>query len=221
VDDRKQVEERLIELLKIRLGVPDEAILLDPVFTNAKGVQGCRPDVVIIDPATKEALAILEVKSRLTEDKKAKYREQVASYADIDPERRLPTYLVTGKDDGGVRFDLLTQENDFEEVGENAIPTYASLKASNITVKLNAVQIEQKRSADSFRMLCNLAAILSMILFALDVYFKDFHKPPFELLNSSRMILLGAVAALIIIPYAQKFKGLGIEYERIVSSAKN
>ena len=35
-----------------------------------------------------------------------------------------------------------------------------------------------------------------------------------ELLTTERMALLGACVALVVIPFAQKFKGLGIEWEK-------
>jgi hypothetical protein len=38
------------------------------------------------------------------------------------------------------------------------------------------------------------------------------------ILNTERMAILGACVALIIIPFAQKFKGLGIEFEKATQS---
>lgn len=37
----------------------------------------------------------------------------------------------------------------------------------------------------------------------------------FNFLTTERMALLGACVALIVIPFAQKFKGLGIEWEKV------
>ncbi len=73
-------------------------------------------------------LAIFEVKPEFKEKHAGKYLLQVQSYADIDEERGVPTYLVTSDVVGtGLSFYEFTRENSFRKVSPHDVPTYNNL----------------------------------------------------------------------------------------------
>jgi hypothetical protein len=173
---------------------------------------------MVIDLDHREPLAVYEVKGEsLSEPPSPKWVTQLLSYALIKKDRSIPVYLVTPSAEGdGLCFHRFTEKNEFEEVVSATLPAYERLRAVRIAADMARVKRETEQTKDNFaRICCALAVIILLIVmgdFLLD--FKDV-----QLLTANRMILIGVVVALVIIPFAQKFKGFGIEYERLRSSS--
>lgn len=67
-------------------------------------------------------------------------------------------------------------------------------------------------------MLSTLLAIFLFLLAVIDFLFAQYG---ITLFTTERMALVGGAVGLLILPYAQKFKGLGIEWERVISTKED
>lgn len=211
-----EVERRLVAYL-MEQGFPEEIIVFDPEYRSQEGTLKGRPDIVIVGGDTLVPLAILEVKSELTDDKKDRIRAQVDSYASLFQD--VPTYLVTtGSDDSGITFYRYDKKSkEFDELGSGQpFPSLDMLAVQRIAANQAAivsVQMEQKSTSKGLHWLCFMLASLSILLAIADLLCKQLLN--LELLNASRLGLVGAAIGLSLLPFAQKFKGLGFEYERL------
>lgn len=211
-----EIKSSLLKFLKSK-GFSDESLLLDASFTNSKGVTNVRPDIVGIDPGSKELLVIFEIKKELTEDKRAKYVSQVQLYAEIDKNRNIPVYLVTN----GVPliFHLFTKQNIFEQVNSEAIQSFEQYRAGVYAQKINNAQNDVQHSSDNFRILCIALAIILVFITVGDSLLEN-SRLKISLITANRLILIGIIVALLVFPYLQKFKGFGIEIERLRTESK-
>ena len=209
------VEEQLVDWLTREKGFDRSYLLEDPTFTNSKGLTNVRPDVVAIDGSTGDPVAIFEVKSELTADRRAKCIAQLVSYAEIDKDRSIPVFLVAASTSGpGIEFHKLTDDNELEEVVGPALPNYHQFRAAILAPKLIGARQEAKKMKDHFQLLCIGVSVALLLIGVVDFFLE---RRGVELLTTNRMILLGTAVALLVIPYAQRFKGLGIEYERLAA----
>ena len=206
------VEETFISHLKSR-DFSEASILREPEFETAYGSIVARPDLVVVDPGSTEPLAIFEVKSQLDARKQHKYLLQIGSYSDLFPSA--PTYLVTsGSGELGFQIYLFDRKSrSFTSIRAEALPSHADLveaygasKAAEVVERKSS----RKRASTQLRWICwSLAAVCGALGVA------DFVWDSKEILNSSRLAVLGVVVGLVILPFAQRLKLLGFEYERV------
>jgi hypothetical protein len=216
----RDVETRLVEFLVGR-GYPAASIVHDPEFKGPDGALRARPDLIIIDPATHAPLAVLEVKSEFKNEAKDRYRAQVESYAALF--EHLPTFLVTGRSPSEIEFRRYNRESrDLDPVEIVDFPSLEALIGEVITRRQGAIAAvveEQKKTSRSLHWRCYSLAGIAIVLAVVDFYLSHYLK--IEFFNPTRLTLLGAAIGLLLIPYVQKFKGLGFEYERLTEPKKN
>jgi len=205
-----QVEKALRDFLVDKKGFRVNDLLEDPIYTNADGISGVRPDLVGVDPKLREPIAIFEVKSEYRE-KDAKHINQVRSYFRIDSEGRTPVYLVVGPPTDIQFYKYSDDTNTLEPINKDQLPTAGQFRASRFDPQLAEIRRKADQTRDSLKIACWLAAACLIILAIAD-FICSFYE--ISILTAERMALIGGAVAAIIIPYAQKFKGLGIEYER-------
>jgi hypothetical protein len=208
-----EIENKLVKFLVEDRGFDRKILLFDPTYTNTEGITNVRPDLVGIESNSKEPIVIFEVKTSLTEDKEAKYISQLLSYAKIDKHRAIPVYLVIAGEYLTLEFYKFNDDNELEPIDSSDIPTYGDFLRAKLAPKLPNLKKESESEKRKFKLLCFTIALLAFILVILDIYLSQ--KINFELLTIGRIALIGTAIALLLIPYAQKFKGLGIEYERL------
>jgi hypothetical protein len=214
------VEERLVGFLHER-GFPEAAIVRDPEFKTPDGQPRARPDLVLTNPDTREPLTILEVKSDLRSDKHDRIRAQVESYAQIFSD--IPTYLVTdGPEPLKLAFYRFNRETkQLEEFSPEKFPSLPAMLGERITarqVAIASVTKEREDTSRTFYWFCFLLAAMAFFTAVTDFYLKEAHS--IELLTAPRLGLIGAAFGIAILPFVQKFKGLGIEYERLTHESK-
>ena len=99
--------------------------------------------------------------------------------------------------------------NDSEN-GVTLIPTFPSFNSLLTGGRAqNKVEAKSKsnRVTDSFSLACRLSAFVVSIILVLDIV--GLYK-----FSSQQLTLLGIFIGLLVIPYAAKFKLLGMEFER-------
>lgn len=203
-----EAEKKFSEHL-LSLGYTKDSILYEPVFFANDGSRTYRPDFAIIDPEKKEYLAIIEIKAdRLINNEEV--LNQLKKYRHAIGNKKIPLFLVAVSSipNNPLPFALysLSEAGDLVKSDFNLFPTFRALTAEESAVRKNDIRQKKTETMDTFqRVSWFLAAVLFLIVIA-DI--------KFHFLTTERMALLGASVALIVIPFAQKFKGLGIEWEK-------
>lgn len=212
ISDSK-IERELSEYL-IKIGYPKDSIVYEPAFPSKDGRRVYRPDFLIIDPITKERLALIEVKGLDRIDSESTYR-QLLTYREAIGSDTIPLFMVTpsSSNDAIFPFDLYVfgENGDLIKSDFALFPTFPALSAEEVAERKSELREKKSEVTKSFEFVSrSLAGLLVAIVVS------DFILAQCEitLLTTERMALLGASVALVVIPYAQKFKGLGIEWEK-------
>jgi hypothetical protein len=77
---------------------------------------------------------------------------------------------------------------------------------------------EKKETTDQFLVVCFVAAAFAVALAVADFICSRYD---IKLLTTERMALVGTAIALVVIPYSQKIKGFGFEFDRAAKQVKD
>jgi hypothetical protein len=217
-DFHSVLEQKFAAFLQER-GYPDGSLIYEP---RLKGPHGKLyiPDFLIVDPARNERLAIVEVKGRITDRIKG-LQEQLEMYKMAAGDPTLPAFLVTPNDapDSKHPFNLhiFNNENQLELVDFRLFPAFSALSSNQIAEKKQDLKQEKEKVSNSFQLISHITALVLVVLLIADFVCS---LKGITLLTAERLTLLGGAVALVVIPFAQKFKGLGIEWERAQDKTK-
>lgn len=192
----------LIEELKEQ-GYPLDAIRQEFAVTYESG-QRRYADVAIIDPGTNDVVAVIEVKGGSQRNSLNMAARQVASYAKQLPSS--PQALAYAFEDGERKIALVGDSSNEIRLLSN-FPSYASLVTGGRAQGKVEVKSKSNKVSGRFSSICHLLALLVLIVLILDI--ADIYR-----FTSQQLTLLGIFIGLFIIPYAAKFKLLGMEFER-------
>jgi hypothetical protein len=211
-----KVERAFAEYL-ITIGYPKDSIIYEPAFLTKDGKRW-RPDFLIIDPAKNERLAIIEIKSSITSNQES-IRNQLRAYSKSIGNDKIPVFLITPAIDGSSQypFDFYIFNNDGELAKSelSLFPTFAALSAEETAERKDDLRTKKTKTSENFKYVCWALSFLLLIIAIADLIGSRYDM---IIINTERMAILGACVALIIIPFAQKFKGLGIEFEKATQS---
>ncbi|SDK76570.1 type I restriction enzyme HsdR N-terminal domain-containing protein [Microbulbifer yueqingensis] len=191
----------------IELGYPESSIRFEFAVSDGKGHRKYI-DVAIIDPDSNDVVAIIEVKKGCRDNALSNAARQVISYAKLLPSS--PLSLVYIFDTGGKKIGVVN-ESDGSVTLIPSPPSFKSLLTGGRAQNKVEVKSKSNRVTDSFSLACYLMAILVGIILTLDIL--NIYK-----FSSQQLTLLGIFVGLLVIPYAAKFKLLGMEFERYSGS---
>jgi hypothetical protein len=212
------LESEFAAFLKDR-GYPDGSLIYEP---RLKGPQGklYRPDFLIVDPIRNERLAIVEVKGRLN-DRVQYVQEQLEHYKKAAGDSTLPAFLVTPSDAPNSQYPfqlyIFDDQNQLEKVDFMLFPAFSALSSNHIAEQKQDIREEKEKATNSFQIISHITAFILVALFIADFVCS---LKGITVITAERLTLLGGAVALIVIPFAQKFKGLGIEWERAQDKSK-
>lgn len=210
-----QVESLFYDFL-LKIGYPKEAIVYEPPLSGLKGLRSYIPDFAIYDSNKKEYVALIEVKGE-----KGILEERKDFYSSIAKEQRIPFYLVNLKFDqkGEKEFFISYCRPDGEwcEMPESKFPPYSSLTKDKMVVKKNEIFQQQNQFSGDLKNICFKLARVGALIFLFDVLLASLG---FTFLTNMRLIVLGVSVVLVVIPFVQKLKGLGFEFESNEKSNK-
>lgn len=219
MEDRyhSQLEKKFAEFM-VTLGYPKDSIVYEPCFVAIKEKRTFRPDFAVIDPVQKERLAIIEIKGRHLKDSKNTY-EQLTAYSKAIGNSNIPLFLVTDAEspDGLFPFDLYVFSDEGQLIQSDfaLFPTFPALTADGSAERKTSIRKNKNEIINSFQKVSWVLAGLLLVIVIADFVCLQYQ---ITLLTTERMALLGASVALVVIPFAQKFKGLGIEWEKAKTS---
>ena len=185
------------------LGYPEDSVRFEFAVSSSKG-QRRYIDVAIIDPVTNDVVAIIEVKNGAKGNALNAAARQVASYAKFLPSSPLSFIYVF---EGDSKQIGMVNEADGGVTLIPSLPSFNSLLTGGRAQNKVEAKSKSNRVTDSFSLVCYLLALLIGLILALDI--AGIYK-----FSSQQLTLLGIFIGLLIIPYAAKFKLLGMEFER-------
>lgn len=212
-----QIEQQFFQYLS-ELGFPKSSVVYEPVFQPIGDGRRYRPDFALLDPKTNEPLAIIEIKGRNDQDTLSRATKQVQQYIAALRDKGVRGFVVTPAQSGG-GFDFYTPGEDGKpkQVPSSSFLQFESLSSARIAEKKEMLAEEKKETTDQFLVVCFVAAAFSVAVAVADFVCSRYG---ITLLTTERMALVGAAIALVVIPYVQKFKGLGIEIDRAAKQVK-
>jgi len=204
------VEKQFYDYL-LKLGFPVETIVFEPAFQAIGKGRRYRPDFALIDQRTNEPLVLFEVKSHSDTQTLTRGLQQVQDYIRTTADKSLRGYLVT-PGGGNEPFHFYTSD----ELGTPKLlsATFlqpASLVTARRSEKQGNLEGAKRETVDQFKVICFVAASISGAVAVADFACSRYGV---TVLTTERLALLGTAIALVIIPYLQTFKALGIEIER-------
>ena len=210
-DYHSNIEKKFSEYL-VSIGYPKDSIVYEPAFLATDGRKKYRPDFLIIDPVKNERLAIIEIKAANQINSITTY-EQLSAYSKAVGNDKIPVFLVTPSQDQIFPFNLYIFNIDGGLIPTDLalFPTFPALTAEDTAERKDELRTKKIQTTETFQAVSWLLAGILFFIIIVDFICAQFSV---ILITTERMALLGAVVALIIIPYAQKFKGLGIEWEK-------
>ncbi|GAB5379670.1 MAG: hypothetical protein Alis3KO_05610 [Aliiglaciecola sp.] len=185
------------------LGYPEGSIRFEFAVQSGRG-QRRYIDVAIIDPESNNVIAIIEVKKGTKGNTLKTAAKQVASYAKLLPSSPLSlVYVFEGE---SKQIGILNDSEGGVTLIPN-LPSFNSLLTGDRAQNKVETKNKSNRVTDSFSFACYLLAFLVAAILALDI--AGVYK-----FTSQQLTLLGIFIGLLVIPYAAKFKLLGMEFER-------
>lgn len=208
-----QLEKKFFEYL-VNLGYPKDSIIYDPSLLSVDGRHQYNPSFLIVDPIKQERLAIIEINDRELLDASCTYHNK-ESFRKAIRNENIQLFIVTESESPMDLFPfdlyLFSLGGKFIKSDFSLFPTFLALTAEESASRKTDLRNAKSETVETFQ---KISWSLAFILLA--VVITDFICAQFniELLTTERMALLGGAVALIVIPFAQKFKGLGIEWEK-------
>ncbi|MBC8491142.1 MAG: hypothetical protein H8D42_01120 [Candidatus Marinimicrobia bacterium] len=192
---------RLAEYL-VSHGYPEESIILEWRISRKYIV-----DLAVIDPKSKKAVALFELKRNKNERSVSLAKEQLKRYIDELGDIQIPLYVVFPSDTEPY-FELFYIPSIKDDVVRiEQFPTFINFKTSILSKELSKTEKSRRDTLKYFRRICWILASILTVLVYLD--FRDILK-----ITAERLAIIGLIIGLIIIPFASKLKVLGLEFER-------
>jgi hypothetical protein len=188
-------------------GYPEEALVFEWKVGGKHMV-----DLAVIEPTTNKPIALFELKRQKNPQTLEMATRQLEAYTKALGDDQIPTYIVF-PGEGTPPFEMYhlkrsISENKHELTTQiERVPDYSVLKSSKINKEILETEKKRKSTLDWFQVVCSLLAIalIALLIFEFSGKVK---------LTPERLVLIGAIIGLIVVPVASKLKILGVEFER-------
>ncbi len=202
----KNTFNKLIEYLKDH-GYPEES------FAIEYKIGKYRADLVIIDPKLKIPIILFEVKSVKNQRTMDFGKSQIKKYLTELKDMTIPSYLVFPAEYSPffqMERIFIGEKNEVnqEPLHDEEFLNYIYQRNARISEKYEKKKTEKKRAIDIFKIVCWCLAAIIITIGILNKISKIN-------VNAIDLSLLGVAIGLFIIPYANKIKILGMEFERL------
>lgn len=196
----------LIEYLTAH-GYPEETLVFDWKVDATHKV-----DLAVIEPTSNKPIALFELKRQNNPQTLNMAIRQLQAYAKALGDDQIPTYIVFPAE-GTPPFEIfflrrsISEDNHELTAQIERIPDYSVMKSSKIRKEILEAEKKRKSTLDWFQVICFLLSIALVVLLVLEFLGK-------VKLTPERLVLIGAIIGLIVVPVASKLKILGVEFER-------
>ncbi len=204
------------EMHLVRSGFPINSILHEQAI-HGPGGQTFQLDFLIIDPINFERLAVFELKES-GDIRTDEIADRLMSYRNALGDSTLPAFLAIAENpqemEPSFSFFSLNSQTRLEKIDAKLLPTFQALVANKVASTKKQIQDEKILVTASFETISQISAGILVVLVIAD-FICDLYG--IEVLTAERLSLIGGAVALLVIPHANRIKGLGLEWERAVS----
>tara|TARA_R110001592_G_scaffold10110_2_gene52739 strand:+ start:2405 stop:3067 length:663 start_codon:yes stop_codon:yes gene_type:complete len=213
----RNFEATVFDFLVFEKAFPHADIQMEAVIGAGAAGDRYRADLAILDSKRNEIICLIEAKKSREHRSLRLAVGQLMQYRRVLNKPYTPLYLFFPPLEGsGKKFDIsqILPDGEIKEIYPDEFPSYDALVSIDRSNKKAARAAAVRTTFDSFKVTCIALSIAAAILFGLDV---------FNILQLSvKQLTLAAISgALLILPFAAKFKMLGIEFERHNQAANN
>lgn len=174
----------------------------------------CGVDLSVIDPPSKELMALFKIKDQKTQENIDAACEQLQRYIKARGQRNIPSYLVfAGEGRKPLEINRINTSGDTEKISEvelREFSSFSTLRNSRLNALLAEKRGEQKAVSSWVWRLCWGLALFILILLFLDLV-------DIILIELNHLILLGGIAGLVLFPFIKKLRIAGVEIENILN----
>jgi hypothetical protein len=210
-----EIEEQFYAYL-VKRGYPRDSIAFEVRLGDRH-----RPDFAVTDLSRDQRIAYFEIKAQITPSSQKRIFDQIRDYSAAAKAVGAPCFLVTPAKSPTFEepfdFYYVDRDDSVQQLAKELFPSYPSLASNSVATKKEQIETDTKETKDHFQMACWILAGIVLILAIAD-FFCD--QKAIELVDATRLTLLGIGVALVVIPFAQKFKILGVEYERYLRESR-
>lgn len=203
------------ELLKSK-GFPDNAINPEPVLVTDE--KSYIPDFVLVDPTSNDRVAIIEVKaindeSEVTIDKVLcnASRMLISMLSDLKY-KNIESYIVIVSAMSGVHKIFAIDKSGSNKEMPIELFNYDTVVVARRWKLRENYLTEKGESLDSFAILCWWVSGGSFFIAVVDFLCSIWNV---VLIGPNRMVLIGIGIVLPLIPFFERFRGLGVEFKRM------
>ncbi|NNO00305.1 hypothetical protein FKQ62_12735 [Vibrio sp. B1-2] len=219
MDKNKSVGEKLFSEFLKQAKFPSESVIYDPEWIVVEAPRRhYRPDFLIIEPKQKEVIGAIEVKDCHVSGAGSLLYKNLDLYRKAINREHIPIYVVAlPPDSSDIEIYGFDENHELSKIDPSLFPTYDAFCNQSSIERKGSLENKTNKVANSFKTTTNILASVSFFIviadFVLELY-------GIKLLSTERLALVGGSIALLLMPYVQKFKGLGVEWEREKSEPK-
>lgn len=208
--EARAFESAVYDYLVTEKAYPKSELQLQVALGTGGEGRTYRADLAILDSRRSEVIALIEVKKSRDHKALRGAVSQLLHYRRLLGKPHVPLYLFFEPPPGsGKQFDIsqVLPDGDTKEVYPSEFPSYDALVSGDKTGEKSARSSAFRSTVDTFQVTCVCLAIVAVILFGLDI-------SGVLQLSTKQLALAGIAGALLVLPFAAKFKMLGVEFER-------
>lgn len=208
--EEREFEKSVYEYLIFDKAFPKSELQLEAVLGPSSDGRQYRADLAVLDSKRSEIIALIEVKRSREHKALRSAISQLLHYRRLLGKAHVPLYLFFPPLPGsGKRFEIsqVLPDGETKDIYSDEFPSYDALVSGDRSGKKAAHTATVRSTVDRFQVTCICLAIAVAIVLGLDV-------SGLLQLSTKQLTLAGISGALLILPFAAKFKMLGIEFER-------
>lgn len=208
--EEREFEKGVYEYLLLDKAYPKSELQVEAALGHSSDGRQYRADLAVLDSKRSEVIALVEVKRSREHKALRSAISQLLHYRRLLGKSYVPLYLFFPPLPGsGKRFDIaqILPGGETKDIHPDEFPSYDALVSGDMSSTKAARTAAVRGTVDRFQIICTCLAIAVAIAFALDV-------SGVLQLTTKQLALAGISGLLLILPFAAKFKMLGVEFER-------
>ncbi|WP_287597521.1 type I restriction enzyme HsdR N-terminal domain-containing protein [Thermomonas sp.] len=173
-----------------------------------------RADLAVLDSKRSEVIALVEVKRSREHKALRSAISQLLQYRQVLGKPYVPLYLFFPPIPGsGSRFEIaqVLPDGETRTIYPSEFPSYEALVSGDKSSKKATRTAAVRATVDTFQVTCICLSIAVALVLGFDI-------SGLVQLSAKQLALAGISGALLILPFAAKFKMLGVEFERHIPS---
>ena len=208
--EEREFEASVYEYLVLEKAYPKAELQVEAALSTSTDGRRYRADLAVLDSKRSEVIALIEVKRSREHKALRSAISQLLHYRRVLGKQYVPLYLFFPPLHGsGKRFEIaqVLPDGDTKDIYPDEFPSYDALVSGDKSSKKASRAVAVRATVDTFQITCICLSIVIAVVFGLDV-------SGLLQLSTKQLTLAGVSGALLVLPFAAKFKMLGVEFER-------